>query len=103
MAEKWIYWFEELGSEHYDLVGKKCANLGEMTRLGMRVPPGFAVSVEGYEKFMAKPAQGKRSGATCSVSENLLGQVGKQMEASRKIREIIESKKMPSEMPEEYR
>ena len=42
MASKWLYWFEELGSKHNDMVGKKCANLGEMTRLGMRVPPGFA-------------------------------------------------------------
>ena len=29
MAQKWIYWFEELSSDHNDLVGKKCANLGE--------------------------------------------------------------------------
>ena len=58
MAEQWIYWFEELGSEHNDLVGKKCANLGELTRLGLRVPPGFAVSVDGYEKFMAETGAG---------------------------------------------
>ncbi len=52
MSEKWIYWLEELGQEHNDLVGKKCANLGEMTKLGMKVPPGFAVSADGYKKFM---------------------------------------------------
>ena len=29
MAQKWIYWFEDLSSDHNDLVGKKCANLGK--------------------------------------------------------------------------
>ena len=52
MADKWIYWLEELGQEHSELVGKKCANLGEMTKMGMKVPPGFAISVHGYQKFM---------------------------------------------------
>jgi pyruvate,water dikinase len=33
MAEKWIYWFEEIGKEQNDIVGKKCANLGEMTKM----------------------------------------------------------------------
>ena len=40
MAKKWIYWFEDLSSDFNELVGKKCANLGEMTQLGMRVSAG---------------------------------------------------------------
>ncbi len=36
--EQWIYRFEELGTDCNDLIGKKCANLGEMSKLGMRVP-----------------------------------------------------------------
>jgi phosphoenolpyruvate synthase/pyruvate phosphate dikinase len=52
MAQKWIYRLEELRSKDNDRVGKKCANLGEMVHMGMRVPPGFAISVDGYEKFM---------------------------------------------------
>lgn len=38
MVERWIYWLEEIGQEHSDLVGKKCANLGEMTKMGLPVP-----------------------------------------------------------------
>jgi pyruvate,water dikinase len=47
-----IYWFEELGQEHNNMVGKKCANLGEMTRMGLAVPPGFAISIDLYQKFI---------------------------------------------------
>jgi len=48
---KLVYWFEELGEEFNDIVGKKCANLGEMMRLGMNVPPGFALSLGMYKEF----------------------------------------------------
>ena len=46
MSEKWISWFQELGQEYSGRFGKKCANLGEMAKIGQRVPPGFALSLE---------------------------------------------------------
>ena len=49
---KLIFRFEEIGQEHNEVVGKKCANLGEMTRMGLPVPSGFAVSIEMYKKFI---------------------------------------------------
>ena len=52
MSEKWIYWLKEVGTEHNDIIGKKCANLGELTRGGFRVPPGFALGVGAYDRFM---------------------------------------------------
>ncbi len=51
-SEKLIFWFDELGKEHKDIVGKKCANLGEMVRMGLAVPPGFAVPIDMYRKFI---------------------------------------------------
>lgn len=60
MAKKWTYALEELGQEDLELVGRKCANLAEMTRLGMRVPPGFAISVDGFEKYMQVTGLDKR-------------------------------------------
>ena len=102
MAGKWIYWFDELRSEHNDMVGKKCANLGEMVHLGMRVPPGFAISVDGYEQFM------EATGAGADIREyvqqyqdELVNKVEKQIEASRFIRGVIESKPMPVDMAQE--
>ena len=29
MTGKYLFWFEELGKEHFNLVGKKCANIGD--------------------------------------------------------------------------
>jgi pyruvate,water dikinase len=51
-STKWIYWLDELTKEHDNLVGKKCANLGELTRAGFRVPTGFALSLDAYDRFM---------------------------------------------------
>ena len=35
------------------LVGGKCSSLGELINAGVRVPPGFALTTEGYRRFMA--------------------------------------------------
>jgi len=47
-----IYWIEELGQEANDFVGKKCANLGEMAKIGVPVPEGFALSLEASRIFL---------------------------------------------------
>jgi pyruvate,water dikinase len=94
--EKLIFRFEELGREHKKLVGKKCANLGEMMRMGLAVPPGFATSIAMYRRFA------KETGAAAEISEYVtrMGKLkGKNIavfdEMSLKIRGIIESKEMP--------
>jgi pyruvate,water dikinase len=101
MATKWIYWFDELGSKHNEMVGKKCANLGEMTQLGMRVPPGFAICVDGYEQFMEQSGAGEEIRRYVKGSVRGFKEVENQIEASRTIRGIIESKPMPYEMRKE--
>jgi pyruvate,water dikinase len=98
VSKRWVLWFEELGQEHNDLVGKKCANLGEMTRIGLRVPPGFALSVEAYRDFMSM------TGAVDEIQEYLakFGSGPKDLkqfnEFSVEIRQIVQSKVMPKEM-----
>ncbi len=94
--EKLIFRFEELGREHKPLVGKKCANLGEMIRLGLAVPPGFATSIAMYRRFA------KETGAAAEIATYVkqMGQLKDRNisvfdEMSRKIRGIIESKEMP--------
>jgi len=42
--EKMVYLFGEKGKESIELLGGKGANLGEMTKIGLPVPPGFTIS-----------------------------------------------------------
>jgi pyruvate,water dikinase len=49
-----IIWFKDIGKEDVPIVGGKGANLGEMTRANIPVPPGFVVSVDAYFEFLKK-------------------------------------------------
>ncbi|GAB4261322.1 MAG: hypothetical protein Kow0092_10790 [Deferrisomatales bacterium] len=102
MTEKWIYWFDELDKGFNDRVGKKCAHLGEMTRLGMRVPPGFAISVDGYRRYMEQTGLAQRIGAYFrEQGAALKDNVTRQMEASRVIQKMIRDTPMPEPMARE--
>jgi len=48
-----IAWFAEVGKEDIGLAGGKGANLGEMTRARIPVPPGFIVTADAYRRFLA--------------------------------------------------
>jgi len=43
-----IRWFEDLGKGDSDIAGGKGANLGELVRAGLPVPPGFVVTSSAY-------------------------------------------------------
>ena len=53
MPVKYIYDFSEGDAGQVDLLGGKGANLAEMTRLGLPVPPGFTISTEACREFLA--------------------------------------------------
>ena len=50
---KFVYAFEEGGKEQKYLLGGKGANLAEMTNLGLPVPPGFTITTEACNAYMA--------------------------------------------------
>lgn len=50
---KYIYLFEEGDAEMRSLLGGKGANLAEMTRIGLPVPPGFTISSEACNVYLA--------------------------------------------------
>ncbi|RZV43799.1 MAG: pyruvate, phosphate dikinase [Acidimicrobiia bacterium] len=62
MSKKWVYAFDEIeAAESYvggdwegvrALLGGKGANLGEMTRIGVPVPPGFTVTTEACNAYL---------------------------------------------------
>ena len=97
MGGKWIFWFEEIGQEHNALVGKKCANLGEMTKMGMPVPRGFSLSIKAHERFI------KETNAEQEIRQFLSKFGGVQSlkqyeEVSKGLRHIMETKEMPEDM-----
>ena len=47
-----VVWFDELGRGDVDLAGGKGANLGELRRAGLPVPPGFVVTAAAYLEAM---------------------------------------------------
>ena len=49
-----VCWFEECRKDSVPLVGGKCSSLGELINAGVRVPPGFALTTEGYRRFMGE-------------------------------------------------
>jgi pyruvate,orthophosphate dikinase len=58
--ETYVYDFASGGMEQRDLLGGKGANLAEMTRLGLPVPPGFTVTTEACRAYLAagEPPEG---------------------------------------------
>lgn len=52
-------WFEELSRADVPRAGGKGANLGEMVRAGLPVPPGFVVTVDAFAAFLAESGLGE--------------------------------------------
>ncbi|HOK82512.1 MAG TPA: pyruvate, phosphate dikinase [Clostridia bacterium] len=51
MAKKYVYLFREADGNNRALFGGKGANLAQMTRLGMPVPPGFTITTEACTRY----------------------------------------------------
>ncbi|MCX5779441.1 MAG: pyruvate, phosphate dikinase, partial [Firmicutes bacterium] len=51
--KKFIYLFEEGKSDMKKILGGKGANLAEMTRIGLPVPPGFTITAEACNEYQA--------------------------------------------------
>lgn len=98
MGRKYVYWFNELRREYNELVGKKCANLGEIARLGMPVPPGFALAVDAYNTFMVETSAAEEISQYLTRFPGGLQSVADFQKASKDIRQIVDSKRMPKDI-----
>jgi pyruvate,orthophosphate dikinase len=54
IMSKLVYDFAEGDKDQKDLLGGKGANLAEMTRLGLPVPPGFIISTDACREYLAE-------------------------------------------------
>ncbi len=98
MARKWLFWLEELCSEDNDLVGKKCANLGELIRTGLPVPAGFALSVDAYNEFFHETEAAQEIRKFFDTHGRGNRKLSEWAEVSSILRGIVENQQMPSDM-----
>jgi pyruvate,orthophosphate dikinase len=54
MTSKFVYSFSEGNKDLKDLLGGKGANLAEMMRIGIPVPPGFTITTEACKEYLLK-------------------------------------------------
>ncbi|MCB9548724.1 MAG: pyruvate, phosphate dikinase [Myxococcales bacterium] len=57
MSEKWVYRFDEGDASMKGLLGGKGANLAEMSRMGLPVPPGFTITTRACNAWLASGGQ----------------------------------------------
>ena len=57
MDSRWVYLFRDGNAQMRGLLGGKGANLAEMTNAGLPVPPGFTISTEACNAFLANNEQ----------------------------------------------
>ncbi len=93
--------FDELGADRAFSVGSKSAQLGEMKRLGLPVPDGFAISAWAYKHFMdANDLQAR-------ISDRLAGLDIKRYEdlvrVGEEIQALVTSSPVPDDLSEELR
>lgn len=91
-----IFWFEELGLEHNDIVGKKCANLGKMIHMKLAVPPGFALSIDMYREFIRRTGiDDPLASHVKKVGDLKGGRIAVFEALSKQLRGTIEKQEMP--------
>ncbi|WP_066174130.1 phosphoenolpyruvate synthase [Bacillus marinisedimentorum] len=99
IGHKFILGFEDIGKEDIPKVGGKGANLGELTRNGIQVPPGFCVTSDAYIAFI------EESGLQERIKEALEGldfeNTDILTEKSRGIRSLIEETRTPDHLRDE--
>ncbi|ABO50976.1 phosphoenolpyruvate synthase [Desulforamulus reducens MI-1] len=99
MGYQFIKWFNELTKEDVAMVGGKGANLGELTRAGIRVPPGFCVTADAYQYFVK--STGLQVKIRALLAETDLSDVQQLDENTAKIRQMIVLTSMPTEIKNE--
>ena len=91
-----VCWLEDCRKESVPLVGGKCSSLGELINAGVRVPPGFALTTEGYRRFMAEAGlMPEIASVLASVDLQDLDALER---ASASIRSQIEAQPFPEEI-----
>ena len=98
---KFIRNFQDINKNDVALAGGKGASLGEMTKVGMPVPPGFVLLSSAFEKFLEITDLNVEIDATLrTVNHQEMHTV---KNASEKIQALILAKEIPDDMVREIK
>ncbi len=93
--------FKKLNKDDADIAGGKGASLGEMTRAGISVPPGFVILSNAFEKFLEESDLNVEIDAVLhSVNHKKIHTVD---DASEKIKALILGVKIPKDILDEVK
>jgi pyruvate,water dikinase len=98
VANKLVVEFEKLGKEDVPLVGGKNANLGEILKARIPVPPGFAITSYAYKRFLEETGLSEKIYDMIRESVKEKNDPKQYEEASKKIRAAIESEQIPKDI-----
>jgi pyruvate,water dikinase len=95
-AKPLVLFFNQFDKDDTPLVGGKGANLGEMTKAGLPVPNGFAITIHAYDNFL------QENGLSDKIYQQLkslnVSNPDELESVSTKIRKSITSAKVPQEV-----
>src|SRR5918993_1002719 len=94
-------WFDEISKEDIPLVGGKGSNLGELSRAGLPVPPGYVVTTTAYDAFVE--ASGIKGEVVALASVPPTEDPAAFEEVAGGIRTLFSGGHVPEEMAEEIR
>jgi pyruvate,water dikinase len=98
MRKDLVIWFEGLRKTDIPSVGGKNANLGEMTSAGLPVPPGFAITAYSYKKFIEDTGIATKIYDIINETMTKPDDPAQGELASKKIRKLMESTRMPKDI-----
>jgi len=98
---EFIKYFNELGKEDFELAGGKAANLGELTKAGFKVPPGFCITSNTlFHIIDSNKIKGKIYDIVSTFNYDEYADVEAK---SEQIRDLIYSAEVPEEVIGEFR
>ncbi|MEM5829545.1 MAG: phosphoenolpyruvate synthase [Candidatus Aenigmatarchaeota archaeon] len=102
---EFVAWFEQIDKDSLNLAGGKGANLGELRKIKMPVPPGFVITTKAFDKFIE--LNGIKNQIQAFIEACDVDNTEQLLETSKKIKNLIISQDFPvgmrTELIEAYR
>lgn len=94
-----VKWFEEIGKTDVSKAGGKGANLGELVKAGLPVPPGFVVTAQTYQLFTT--ASGLSQKIVRALEKLDVDNTADLQARAKEIQQMILETEMPANIREE--